>query len=949
MRTAFRRCVLLLGLALLATPGWAAVSFVASTTSAPSSGTVSSLTLTAPAGLTTNDVMVAFLTANVGSQPNIRTPPAGWTLLFEKNDGQNLGVVVYYRVATGSDSAGSSTYTWGFDNPARAAGGLMAFRGASTSSPIVASGSSVNGSSINYSAPSITPGVANTMLVALYSVGNGNTQSLSNPSGMTQAYDVSTQNGSSGALIGGFYGTVAASTATGTRTTISGASLSSISIGALLALQPATASGASRYLITYANYGLYCLNQTVTVSVLDAGGSPVASYAGTMTLSTTTGRGSWSLSSGGGTLTDSTPDDGLASYLWPGNSSTATFALSYRGGATPVTVDAVDTVNATLADDNTQGAIAFSPSGFTVTSSPFSNPAGGVPAFATPKVAGNNFSVYLTAYGQNPTDATCGIITSYAGAKSLKFWSTYVNPATGTIAATINAAAIATTEGAAAAQSVTFTSGQATVTAKYLDAGSLSLSMKDDTTGNPSLPTGIRGTTGTFVSVPANFTVSNIKRSSDNFANPAASTASGTVFATAGQSFTATITAVTSGGAATPNFGRESPAETVAFTSTLVLPASGHNPAVTGTAGTFSNGVATGTAFAWPEVGIVTLAAHIADSSYLGGADVVGSSTGNVGRFVPNSFGVALNTPLFGTPCTAGSFGYVGQPFTYTVAPVITVTALAFGGATAQNYTGTLFRLTNASLTGRSYTPTPASPALDVSGLPATSADPTIADLGTGQATLTFSAGSGLSYSRGAAIAPFTANIALAINVIDLDSTGAANPVTFGASSGIAFSSGATQRYGRLALRNRVGSELLDLPLSLTAEYYLSPALGFTTHLADSCSTAPALAFSAYQSHLSAGETCVRDQGSPGVSGVGCAAAAGLRYRATALAGDFNLVLAAPGSGNDGAVTVTASAPAWLRYLWNSASGTASNPSGMATFGLFPGPTSRIYQREVLQ
>ena len=50
MRTAFRRCVLLLGLALLATPGWAAVSFVASTTSAPSSGTVSSLTLTGVAG-----------------------------------------------------------------------------------------------------------------------------------------------------------------------------------------------------------------------------------------------------------------------------------------------------------------------------------------------------------------------------------------------------------------------------------------------------------------------------------------------------------------------------------------------------------------------------------------------------------------------------------------------------------------------------------------------------------------------------------------------------------------------------------------------------------------------------------------------------------------------------------------------------------------------------------
>jgi len=93
----------------------------------------------------------------------------------------------------------------------------------------------------------------------------------------------------------------------------------------------------------------------------------------------------------------------------------------------------------------------------------------------------------------------------------------------------------------------------------------------------------------------------------------------------------------------------------------------------------------------------------------------------------------------------------------------------------------------------------------------------------------------------------------------------------------------------------------------------------------------------------------VRDSGSPGVSGVGCAAAAapGLRYRSSPQGGDFNLILAAPGSGNSGAVTVTASAPSWLQYLWNVSSGSNANPAGMATFGMFPGPTSRIYQREV--
>jgi MSHA biogenesis protein MshQ len=57
------------------------------------------------------------------------------------------------------------------------------------------------------------------------------------------------------------------------------------------------------------------------------------------------------------------------------------------------------------------------------------------------------------------------------------------------------------------------------------------------------------------------------------------------------------------------------------------------------------------------------------------------------------------------------------------------------------------------------------------------------------------------------------------------------------------------------------------------------------------------------------------------------------------------LILAAPGSGNNGAVTVIATPPAWLQYQWNASSGTL--PSGVATFGLFPGPPSRIYEREV--
>jgi MSHA biogenesis protein MshQ len=427
--------------------------------------------------------------------------------------------------------------------------------------------------------------------------------------------------------------------------------------------------------------------------------------------------------------------------------------------------------------------------------------------------------------------------------------------------------------------------------------------------------------------------------------NPGATSASGPAFIPAGAPFTATVTALNFNQAATPNFGQETSPATVTLTANLIAPAGGDAPALAhaGAFGAFSGGAATGTTFNWPEVGIITLTPSV--GSYLGSGAVTGITSGDVGRFIPASFGVALNTPVFGTGCSAGSFSYLGQPLSFTVAPIATVTALNASGGTTRNYTASFLKLSNSTLTGRIYTPTPASPALNLAGLPASSVDPAIADLGTGQATLTFSAGSGLSFVRGTAIAPFNANIALSINVIDADSVSAANPVTFGAGSGIAFSTSPAQYYGRLALRDSAGSELLNLPMPLTAQYYASTTVGFTTNTADSCTSAPPLAFSNYQLNLAAGETCVLDTGHPGLSGQGCAAPApvGSQYQATAVSGNFDLILAAPGAGNNGALTVTASAPSWLQYAW----GSGVNPSALGTFGVFPAPASRVYEREV--
>ncbi len=730
------------------------------------------------------------------------------------------------------------------------------------------------------------------------------------------------------------------------------------------------------YAVSSSGTAVNCQPLPVTITAHNSSHAAVGT-TDTITLSTSTGHGDWALTSGSGTFVAGASNSGSASYTYSTSDNGAVVLALRDTYPETVTINVVDgsiTAKSGGALASEDGAITFAPTGFQITNGSnvattigtriagLSSAAGtGAQTLAlqairtdtktgactTAFASGTTASVGLAYQCNNPT--TCVSGQTFSVTNNGTTTSIAANPASGVASYTSVPLKFSTANGEAPISLTYSDAGQVTLYARYgipLGSGSSS--------GNYMLGS------SQFVVQPASLALSNVKCTTYAAGScamslaapgnsPGASTASGAVFMPAGASFSATVTASNYLGAVTPNFGQETSPATVTLVPSLVLPTTGHNPSVSGSFGGYASGVATGTSFSWPEVGVVTLTPTV--TSYLGSGSVTGTTSENVGRFVPGSFGVSLNTPVFGTGCFTSTpgFTYVGQPFAYTVAPVITATALAVGGATTQNYTGSLMRLANSSLTGRSYTPNPSNPTLNVSGLPATTTDPAIADLGGGVVSLTFSAGTGLAFARGAAVAPFAANIALAINVIDQDGAAASNAVTFGSGTGISFSAGANQYYGRLLLQNAAGSELLDLPMSLTAQYYLSTAQGFVDNLQDSCTTGVTVGFANYQQNLSSGETCVRDTGSPGASGQGCAAAAtsSQRFKSPPSAGSFNLVLAAPGAGNSGALTVTAVAPTWLQYLWNATSGTNSSPTGMATFGVFPGPASRVYEREV--
>ncbi len=355
-------------------------------------------------------------------------------------------------------------------------------------------------------------------------------------------------------------------------------------------------------------------------------------------------------------------------------------------------------------------------------------------------------------------------------------------------------------------------------------------------------------------------------------------------------------------------------------------------------AGTFSPavaGVASGSAFTYGEVGYFRLAATgVYDDSFTlvdqpNGCSNDFSNTlvsgkygckfgtaavsSYVGRFIPARFDTTVTQA-----CTPGAYTYSGQPFT------LVVTARNQAGGLTQNYHGT-----TAPVLAKAVTLSDA----NATGLGTFAPNSALASA--------FSSGVANLNPAYAYASRQTAPTAISVRAVE--SAGGD-----GVSSATGSEGAASMRSGRVQLSNAYGSERLDLPMSLRAEYWTSQ--GWVRNTADTCTGNMALGAAnavsiGFSSPSPAGlSTCVLDNGSPGLSGAGCgtAAMAGRQFRtgATLQQGDFNLWLNR--SGLAGYLTVTAYVPVWLEFNWTGAGN--ADPAARATFGAFRSPL--IYRRE---
>lgn len=512
--------------------------------------------------------------------------------------------------------------------------------------------------------------------------------------------------------------------------------------------------------------------------------------------------------------------------------------------------------------------------------------------------------------------------------------------------------------------------GNAPFTLNFADVGQATLYFNRTVNGDL-----VSGNSGSFVTRPANFTVTNIANAASPFtANPAAANASGAAFMAAGTAFGARITAITSGGAATPNYGQESPAEGVLLTPALVQPVGGTNGSLTNgsIAGSqFSGGVANVSNLAYGEVGIIQLTPSTSDGNYLGTGNVMGAATANIGRFTPAGFTVAAQAPVQRSQLSCSSpssFTYFGEPFQLK----FTLTAVNAQGTTTQNYDDTLgFAKLDLTATG-SYQLAGVSgstqfvfPQLSTatgsgtqklekwaSGVASTkdsSGNPVAGVVLVGTVAAAASPGGPFSTSFGVAPADLD-GVTLTAGSLNLD----ANPAVPG--NDHALVGQILLRQGRLRLQNGMSAANRTLTLPLAAEYWDSTLGAFTTNTLDSCTAIAAanLSFGNYRKTLDNGDTALVATPVTLVSGRG---ALTLKAPASGHLGSMDIAVALGAGANPADASCLKTASGWtpsiaasmgaklagLRGAW---CGGSSDPSARATWGLYRGSNGIVFQRE---
>lgn len=693
----------------------------------------------------------------------------------------------------------------------------------------------------------------------------------------------------------------------------------------------------------------------------------------------------WHLKFGDGVF--STPSDGVAEYTFTAAETSMELWLSNTSVAA-IDINIVDVANAGITDTNDGGVedflLSFSDSGLRFYADTNNDGSadvasgGGLQPIQSPLTAGSISNQMILRAVETSTQ-TQACIARVTGSQNVNMSYECVNAGTCVRDKDLEISGTAIDENSLSnvvdytAVNLSFNAeGEAPFTARYFDVGEIRLHAQLALPATPATPAEaaepavtLIGSSASTVVMPADLRITEVKTTSATpssvVTNPGTTT-TGSGFTPAGEPFTVVVKALGTSGVITPNFGRESPAEGVTLTTkSLVMPvggaspslASGSNFVATTTAGEFQN-----TSVSWGEVGTLTLQAEIADSSYLGADNVIGTESGAVGRFYPKEFTLASSIVTNG--CTFGGFTYMSDS-SLTYRPVgvgYTVNAITAQGAVALNYDTDL----GYPVSSFRYVLENNNDGVDLSSRMFV---PLANGWGAGQWIIPITENSGFSRLMsvdGEGIdGPFnsaqlgitidenidTVNFSPSNITQNIETSG--DCLTAGDCNSVPLGSALNFVFGRLTTESVFGPEVSSLFMPFQTEMW--SGVDFVQNTADICTELSTSDIAFNSGALSSESNRTQTIGVSSSTGSFLVLDPGISI--SMANGDAGLNFSAPGMGNTGTIDVDIDLTdySWLRFDWNQDSDNGNDnyvPQSSVTFGSYRGHDRVIFWQEPL-
>ncbi len=726
------------------------------------------------------------------------------------------------------------------------------------------------------------------------------------------------------------------------------------------------------YMILHNGTGVTCEAETVSIAAHDASDIGVEAAGRTITVTATSSTpgwlssdATWSLATGGGTGTFTDIGSGQATYAFATGESSVSLLLANTSEAT-IDIDVTDGISTDQDGDALEDPpVSYGPSGLRFYNDDDNDGnADSTDPIANPLTAGTpSNQLILRAVQTNTSTGACESVVT--GSQNVELAYECINPSScvRNDDAEIDGSAIADNAAGSVSDyttlSLTFDGdGEAPFVLEYFDAGMIQLHARLNipaSGGNPAIT--LTGNSANTVVRPADLLITQIEDASGD-PNPG-STTTGDGFIPANTAFSVTVQARNADGGLTPNFGQESPAETIRLAPvSLVMPSVGDLPnflapaafVATGTAGEFEN-----TSVRWPEVGTLTMQAT--NSDYLGSGVLNGMPTGSVGRFYPDHIRVISET--LDNACSLDGFSYMSdQGFTHrNIDLSISIEAVTSGLNRVQNYQDTYptavitYDAENAdagtNLAARLTLPT----APWVGGLYEII---DVDNVGFARALSGANEVPDGPYSslqigvRTTAAHPDPQDFLPA--ALSMNASNSGNCVSAGDCNAVALASTLDLRFGRLVTSSVHGPETAPLNVPFEIQTW-DPINGFSRNVNDNCTV-----FAMGDIYFAGNPLSVDTNRTVNITGGGTSEGTFGLFTAGAtlnfVNGDADLNFSAPGANNGGTfgVDIDMSSMLWLRWDWDQ-DGDATDvvlPTAGISFGRYRGHDRVIYWNEVL-